>query len=231
METRLARALVLMLTVTALFSGRALAQQSERSQHARINYVVTIITSGVDHFWQANGRMPYSMDELYQAGMLPKNLRNPITGNDLDLYAQSPAVGEFVYTWSDEQHATFLFTDADNSTSEVPIDVSHDSVTTIPQPDFVLSLYQTWGVLALQTYYMVTKQIPTSLSDLQDAGYWPFTDEKNPITGENLDFYTDKPGNIAFRFRADRVYVYACTSDGGNTIALLDPAQQTWLQD
>jgi hypothetical protein len=184
----------------------------------------------VNQFWMANARMPYSIDEVVQAGMLPRNLKNPITGDDLDLYAQSPAPGEFVYTRHSDQNAGFLFTYKNGASHEYPMDASTYGSATTSDPDSVLGLYQMWGFFALENYYMETKQVPTSLSDVQGSGYWPFTDEKNPITGEALDFYTVKPGNICFRFMGNQVYVYAIQSDGSNPALLLDPAQQTYLQ-
>jgi hypothetical protein len=229
MKTRWSYAILLSLSLSVLFSADAFAQDNYRSQYARSSYTIAIMTLSVNSFWQETGRMPYSIDEVYQAGLLPKNLKNPVTGNVLNLYAQSPAVGEFVYTRSSDEHASFVFTREDNSISELPMDASHLVLTT-PEPDNRVSIFQVWGLIALESYYKDTRQIPVSLTELQGAGYWPFTDERNPITGESLDYYTVKPGNICFRFMGNKVYVYAIASDSSHSTLVLDPAQSPWLQ-
>jgi len=231
MKTMLTKVFILACALSVLLSTDVLAQQADRGQNARVNYTLEIMSLGVNQFWMANARMPYSMDEVVQAGMLPRNLKNPITGNDLNLYAQSPALGEFVYSHSSDQYATFLFTRAGSAIEEYELDATtYGGPATTTGPDFVLVMYLTWGFFALENYYLETKQVPTSLSDVQGSGYWPFTDEKNPITGEALDFYTVKPGNICFRFNGTQVHVYAIQSDGSHYTSLLDPAQQTYLQ-
>jgi hypothetical protein len=189
-----------------------------------VNYCIRLLTLGINTFWKETGRLPDSISELSQNGLLPANLTNPITNQSFLVDPKTPGNGDFTYIKQNEQSAVLSFVKSDNTTLECPVDSSVFAGSMAP-PDSRVNMYMQWGQIACQCYYKDFKIIPSGINELVKGGYWPFSSETNPVTGEQMDFVTPTRGNIFFSFEPTKVKVGSLNSTNGYTASGIDSAQ------
>jgi hypothetical protein len=186
-----------------------------------VNYSLMLLTTGTNFFWKETGRLPESLTELSQHGLIPANLANPVTGKPFQAAPQIQGIGDFTYSKQNEQRAVFSYVMADNTTIDGPVDASKFTGLQTA-PDSRVALYLQWAHIGLRCYYKDFEVLPTGINDLVKAGYWPFSVETNPVTGEKMDFVTQSRGSIFLKFEQSRVTIGSLNSNNGRSQFYLD---------
>ncbi len=140
----------------------------------RMNYNLGMISGAVNLYYCENGKMPDSVAELLQSGLIPSNLLNLLSGQPFSYYADDCMEGDLVITnaVSDYCGITHLGIGDQPHTFEIY------SADLPPCGHFGGDLVL-WGYMmrvhnAFLSYWADMDDEPLSIDDLREAGYWPF---------------------------------------------------------
>lgn len=191
----------------------------------RYNYNVKLITGALDHYWKGNGRMAGSVGELLETGLIPANLVNPVTGEPLSTEGPADEPGEVSIRAADGQMVELVMCWVDGREIIRTIDSAMYTPEAISEENVLIGAHLHWATTALRSYYEEYGVAPGSIDDLAAAGYWPFTDEINPVSGGLLRFDSNDPGDLNFVFEEGVARVSACTAEGSYTLVGVPPEE------
>ncbi|MCK4721289.1 hypothetical protein KAU08_11540 [bacterium] len=212
-----------------LFSGSGRADSVSTSTGHAISFNLQLITAAASLYFYETGTAPGSVNDLYQAGWVPGNLINPMTGNPLDYNAVECGPGDIVITPVNSTYSTITIFGPDGELST--FDLNEEFCWVRPSynlrgADLIIANYSNRIQTALIKYWVDYDDIPYSIEDMQLAGFWPFDGtEVNPLTNEPLDFFSSDDGNLDFRFDPDEVVCTIHYENGRIAWALIDRVQ------
>jgi len=186
------------LFLVLLIAQPASAGVYSDTQLNTLNYNLDIVMSAVDFYYADTGSMPSSVSDLYYAGWIPANLKNPLTGGNFNYNATDASGGDITLTSLGNEcifsclSPTGDVTEISKFTSEIDGSLGYG-------PDLVMKSYQLRLIYTMLAYWSLENDIPYSIDDLVNTGIWPFDgSETNPFSGAPLNFYGHEPGDIYF---------------------------------
>lgn len=189
----------------------------------RMNYNLGLVSSGVNFYYQMNGEMPQSVYDLLEAGWIPGNMLNPFTGEAYDYLANDAMGGEVIISDASQNSCDLTILGFQNTlhTYDLHSDDIHPWNGTVE--DRLISGYIHRVENAFRWYWADEQNIPQSIDDLKDTGYWPFDGtELNPYTGHSLAFNSDSVGDLEFRFEGEDVKCIAYYPEDRTGAAIFD---------
>jgi len=198
----------------------------------RMNYNLELVSSAINFYYQNNGEMPQSVNDLLEEGWIPGNMLNPFTGEAYDYQANNELGGEVIISNASRDYCgvTILgFRDTPHTLDMTSDDIHPWNGTA---EDRLISSYIHRVEDAFRWYWADEQNIPQSTDDLKTAGYWPFDGtELNPYTGHSLSFNSDSVGDLKFRFDGEDVMCIAYYPDDETGAAVFDPEYfSQWTQ-
>ena len=172
----------------------------------RVGYNNALIGAGVNFYYYDTGNLPGSVFELYEAGWIPGNLVNPVTDEPFDYNSVEKGPGEIIITPIDDQHVILYIGVPNGQEFEGDLESSMYSTAIHTGPDLRVAHHRHRVQLSFIQYWRVYQDLPMSIEDMKDGGFWPFDgSEVNPYTLEPLQFDNSDPGNLRFTFDIDKV--------------------------
>jgi len=182
----------------------------------RGNYNLALVTEGVRQFYWVNGWIPDSLQDVVDAGFIPSNMVNPVTGERLNTNSRGENLCDVYYEPAEHFTGIIVTCLAPNGLyMDWDVEFVPYGSTTYTGPDLVISHYYYRIDCALECYWRLYKHCPQSQQDLIDTGFWPFDGtELNPVSHGLLYFYGREAGDLRLEFLGDEVRChYYMTND------------------
>ncbi|MCX6646242.1 MAG: hypothetical protein NTY09_07785 [bacterium] len=197
---------IIILFACLVIMNPALADSELNEEINRISYINSLIGGGVNYYYLDTGSLPGSVNELYATGWIPGNLVNPVTDEPFNYNSVERGPGEIIITPVDNQHVILYIGLPNGQEFENDLESSMYSTTNYTGSDLRVANYRYRVQFSFFQYWRVYQDLPTSIDDMKDKGFWPFDgSELNPYTFEPLRFDDSNPGNLRFSFDLDEV--------------------------
>lgn len=221
-----------MKTVAAILIALALgdcllcineARATEDAQMAvREAYNLNIIDRGIGLYYACSKSLPQSLSVLIEGGWVPSNLVNLYNGERVS--GDSTALGGYRIAPDGQGAVILTFNNGEEELLSTRYDSEILSPTTlgITREQAMNHLMISWAVTCLTAYEQLTGEIPSSIDELADKGFWPFQGALNFYTGQEMLFDSYSVGDMLWEFSPGHVsiHLWLPPSPEGNTRAM-----------
>jgi hypothetical protein len=195
------------LIAAAILTTPVRAQPDDSVRHRQV-YNLNVITLGMSLYYSHHGRLPQSLRDLMDGNWVPGNLANACTGETItgDSTDAEPG-GYLIECLGNEGMRLTYFRDGRNTVLEYDLEELMIGPERLTLEEARTHLWMSWAFRCLQAYEGITDELPESIDDLIEAGFWPFRGVTNMVTGKPMAFDSDNPGDMHWVFKDNLIGV------------------------
>lgn len=197
--------LVTLATIAVLPPARAQLDDATRYRRA---YNSNLITQGMSLYYKHHQRLPQSLSHLIETNWVPPNLVNPCTGEIITGDSPDSSPGGYLVEQIGTQGLRITcFREGRPTVIEYDLEDLGAGMERLTLEEARTNLWMSWAFRCLQAYHNTTGELPGSIDDLIDAGFWPFEGLANMVTGKPMAFSSDNPGDMHWVFKEELIGV------------------------